>query len=572
MRPAKPIRMRSAAARGAEGREVESCLARWGLLDRPRPVAGPPPPPGLPGLQADAPFGRRLKGALQELGPVFSAFGLYLSTRVDLLAAADCLELSGIPNRVPPLPAAAVREWIAAELGRPADTILAALEAEPCESRLLVQGHRARLADGQPVVLRFVRPDAGEALERDLERLPHLAAAFAESAHGGPGGPGNPGDPRSWHSGVLGEAIADFHRSLGEGADLAATAEALGLLALDAAGFGLLAAPAVRHDLCTPRLLTVVDPGGTDLDSALGEAPEPRAGGDDARQRELARLLCVAWLRQALEGRVFPVALPEAGARVLAGGRLALLAGSFARPPAADRVNLRGFLTAMAAHAPDDACSFLLREMTPEGPEAAEEALRLQCRQVVPFRDGAWSAAGTSLAEHVFVLARLARAYGFRPRAQLLAFYRGLAAAALAVRQLAPLRQDGDDVLLEALEEVRVLTSFAQVREAMTPPWSDQLGRYAMLMSELPGKLDDLLSQAAQGGARMDHPDARRPARRESGAHLLLGGALLVLAALALLLHYFVRTGALAGRGEAMGATLFLAVGGILLWILARSR
>jgi ubiquinone biosynthesis protein len=568
--------MRSAAARGAARREVESCLARWGLLDRPRPFAGSPAAlPGLPGPQVDAPFGRRLKGALQELGPVFSAFGLYLSTRVDLLAAADCLELSAIPNRVPPLPAAAVREWIAAELGRPAHAILAELEAEPCESRLLVQGHRARLADGQPVVLRFVRPGAGEAVERDLERLPQLAAAFAESARGGPGGPenpGNPGDPRRWHGGVLGEAIADFRRSLGEGADLAATAEALGLLALDAEVFGLLAAPAVRPDLCTPRLLTIVDPGGADLDSALAAAPEPSAGGDDARQRELARLLCVAWLRQALEGRVFPVSLPEAGARVLAGGRLALLAGSFARPPAADRANLRGFLTAMAAHEPDDACSFLLREMTPAGPEAAEEALRLQCRQVVPFRDGAWSDAGTSLAEHVFVLARLARAYGFRPRAQLVAFYRGLAAAAVAARQLAPLRQDGDDAMLEALKEVRVLTSFAQVREAMTPPWSDQMGRYAMLMSELPGKMDDLLSQAAQGGARLAHPDARRPARRDSGTPLLLGGALLVLAALALLLHYFVRTGALAGRGEAVGATLFLAVGGILLWILARSR
>ena len=601
MRPAGPMRTRSAAR--AELREVESCLARWDLLGRPRPLAGAAPgtAPGLPRSLAAEPFGRRLRGALQALGPVFSAFGLYLGSRVDLLPAADCLELSAISERVPPLPVAAVRERIAAELGLPAESILAELGPEPCESRLLVQGHCARLADGQAVVLRFVRPEAVEAAEAELARLPLLAGAFVRGAH--PGGAG-------WPEGLLGEAIADFRRSLREGVDLAATADALGLLALDAEDFGLLAAPAVRRDLCTPRLLVVDDPGGTDLAAAMAAAAVSR---DATRRRELVRLLCVAWLRQALEGRVFPVGLTETGARAVAGGRLAFLAGSFARPPAADRTNLRGFLFAMAAHEPDDACSYLLREMTREGPEAAEETLRLQIRQVVPFRDGAWSVAGTSLAEHIFVCARQARACGFRPRPQLVAFYRGLAAVALAARQLAPPRSERrgpfehpgaatraedpaqagsekhadqpehpehpeqpetleTDALLEALREVRVLNSFAQVREAMAPPWSDQWGRYAMLMSELPRKMDELLTLAAETGARTTRPEADRSARSEEGSHLLLAGALLVLGTLALLLHHFVQSGALAGRGEAVGATLFLTVGGILLWTLGRRR
>ena len=568
MRPAGPMRTRSAAR--AELREVESCLARWDLLGRPRPLAGAAPgtAPGLPRSLAAEPFGRRLRGALQELGPVFSAFGLYLASRVDLLPAADCLELSAIPERVPPQPVAAVRERIAAELGQPADSLLAELEPEPCESRLLVQGHRARLADGQPVVLRFVRPEAVEAAEADLARLPLLAGAFLRGAH--------PGDA-GWPEGLLGEVIADFRRALREGADLAATADALGLLALDAEDFGLLAAPAVRRDLCTPRLLVVDDPGGTALAAAMAAAVASR---NATGQRELVRLLSVAWLRQALEGRVFPVGLTETGARAVAGGRLAFLAGSFARPPAADRTNLRGFLLAMAAHEPDDACSYLLREMTREGPEAAEETLRLQIRQVVPFRDGAWSVAGTSLAEHVFVCARQARACGFRPRPQLIAFYRGLAAVALDARQHPQHPETPEtpetpenDALLEALHEVRVLTSFTQVREAMAPPWSDQVGRYAILMSEMPRKFDELLTLAAESGARRAaHPEADRPARRDEGSHLLLAGALMVLGALALLLHHFVQSGALAGRGEMVGATLFLAIGGILLWILARSR
>jgi predicted unusual protein kinase regulating ubiquinone biosynthesis (AarF/ABC1/UbiB family) len=587
MRPAEPMRDRAAAARAAERREIEGCLARWGLLGRPRSLAGSPgAPQELPRPAAAAPFGRRLRGALEELGPVFSAFGLYLSSRVDLLAAADCLELSAISGQVPPLPVAAVRERITAEigelgeLGQPADAVLAELEPEPCESRLLVQGHRARLADGKAVVLRFVRPDAAEAAEPDLARLPLLAGAFAGDVHAGGAG---------WPEGLLAEVVANFRQSLRAGADLAATADALGRIALDAEDFGLLAAPVVRRDLCTPRLLVVGDPGGTDLAAALAATSAAGAAGDAARSRELVRLLCVAWLRQAMEGRVFPVGLAETGARAVAGGRLALLGGSFARPPAADRTNLRGFLVAMAAQEPDDACSYLLREMTREGSDASEETLRLQIRQVVPFRDGAWSAAGTSLAEHVFVCARQARACGFRPRPQLVAFYRGLAAVAIAVRQARQPAPEGperpehaeppelpeppeNDALLEALREVRVLTSFSQVREAMSPPWSDQWGRYAVLMSELPRKVDELLALAAERGVPTASPEVAGPARREEGSHLLLAGALMVLGALALLLHYFVQSGALAGRGESVGATLFLAVGGVLLWILARSR
>jgi len=579
MRTAEPMRARS-AARGTERREVEECLVRWGLLGRPRSLAGSQAaPPGQPPPSPATPFGRRLRGALEELGPVFSAFGLYLSSRIDLVAAADCLELSAISARVPALPVAAVRERIASELGalgQPPDAVLAELDPEPCESRLLVQGHRARLADGQAaVVVRFVRPGAAEAAEADLARLPLLAGAFARGA-----APGDAG----WPEGLLAEAIAGFRQSLREGADLAATADALDRLALDAEDFGLLAPAAVRRDLCTPRLLVAGDPGGVDLAETLAATAAAGATPDAARRRELVRLLCVAWLRQAMEGTVFPVGLAETGARAVAGGRLAFLGGSFARPPAADRTNLRGFLVAMAAHEPDDACSYLLREMTREGPDASEEALRLQIRQVVPFRDGAWSAGGTSLAEHIFVCARQARACGFQPRPQLVAFYRGLAAVAIAARQLAPTERpeatdrpeapehQEDDALLAALREVRVLTSFSQVREAMSPPWSDQWGRYAVLMSELPRKIDELLALAAESGPRTAPPEAGGQARREESSHLLLAGALMVLGALALLLHHFVQSGALAGRGETWGASLFLAVGGGLLWILARIR
>jgi predicted unusual protein kinase regulating ubiquinone biosynthesis (AarF/ABC1/UbiB family) len=537
MKPAEPQRTRRSSPRGAERREVEDCLARWGLLRRPRPLAGSP-------AAAEA-FGRRLRGALQDLGPVFSAFGLYLASRIDLLTAADCLELATLSEAVTPMPVAAVLERIAAELGQPAETVLAALEPEPCESRLLVQAHRARLAGGRPVVLRLARAEIVEAAGLDLERLPLLAPAFSV---------------QEWSDGVFGEAMADFQRSLRESVDLRATAEALDLLAVDAESFGLLAPPVVCRELSTARLLTVEDPGGTDLNAPVEGEPGELA----ARRREVARRVAVVWLRQALMGRVFPVRLRDAGVRVLENGRVTFLAGVFVRPVAADQASLRDFLVALAARDPDGACTHLLREMS-RGPAASEDALRLQMRQVVPFRDGAWSPSGESLAEHVFVCARQARVCGFHPRLQLIAFYRGLASTAGTLRYLVP----EEDALLAALHEVRVYTGVGQMREAMSPQW-DQLGRYALLMTEMPRKIDELLTLASEGGLRKVSEADRQP-RREEGSQVLLAASLMVLGGLALLLHHLVQVGALTGQRETAAAALFLLVGVFLLWTLTRN-
>lgn len=529
MRPLEPLWARRSPARDAGRREVEEVLARWGLLGRPRTLEGSP--------VAEEPFGRRLRGALRELGPVFSAFGLYLASRVDLLAAADCLELSDLPEGAPPMPLAEFRERAGAALGRPADAALLSLEPEPMESRLLSQAHRARLADGRPVVLRLARPEAVNAAGGDLDRLPLLAEAFA---------------PRGWSADTLEEAIAGFRRSLLEGVDLRATAEALVLLAVDAESFGLLIPPGLHRALSTALLLTIDDPAGADLPSVEAAPGE--------RRRELARLLGIAWLRQSLLGRAYPLALREADARVLENGRVTFLAGAFGRPEPVEQAALRGFLIALAARDPDGACSHLLREMVPE-PEASEEALRLQMRQIVPFRDGAWSAGGESLAEHVFVCARQARACGFRPRPRLVAFWRGLASVAATLRRLLP----EEDILLAALQEVRVHHSLAQVREAMIPQW-EQWGRYAMLMTEMPRKVDELLALASEEPPEGAPAAGRRP-RREEGSHLLLAAALMVLGAVALLWRHF----AGAGRRAEWGASLlFLLVGALLLWILTR--
>jgi ubiquinone biosynthesis protein len=544
-----PQRLRRSEAERQRKREIESCLARWGLLRRPRPLALS----GGGGEPGAAALGSRLRSALQELGPAFAGFGAYLATRVDLLVVTDCLELAAISDRAAPLAAAEVRERIAAELGRTADDVFLELAAEPFESRLFVQSHRGRLASGAPVIVRLVRTDAGGSLELDLELLPVVTRALAG---------------QGWVPAAIEGAVEDFRQSLGHRTDLRTAAQSLDLLAADAAAFGRLAAPPVHAGLTTPRLLVHGDLGGISAAAAAEPVVLPLRGaawdrGDAARQ------LCTVWLRQALLGGLFPVELQPEDARILPGDQIGFQGTALVRTRATVRADLRDLLLAVAAREPDEACAVLLRQVIREDGAASEEQLRLHLRQIIPFRDGAWSASGETLAEHLFVYLRTAHSRGYRPRHHLLAFCRGLFAVATAARRLAPER----DAVLEGLQELRVLASMSQARDAMRPEqWSGQLDQYAALMAALPQKLDELLTLAAEGGSRAESAEPPPAPRRAERSHLLLAAWLLVLAAMALLLQHLVKTDVLAGRGEAIAAFLFLAFGGILLWALGRTR
>src|SRR6266850_445881 len=147
--------------------EVLERLAAFGLVRGPHRImrAGSVP-------DDEASLGHRLRLALDGLGPVFACFGLYLATRVDLLAARDCLELAAITNEAPPMSATAAQELFTREIAcRPEEAFLS-FESEPFESRLLHQSHRARLLQsGMPVVVKLVRREAVPQFLCDVELL-----------------------------------------------------------------------------------------------------------------------------------------------------------------------------------------------------------------------------------------------------------------------------------------------------------------------------------------------------------------------------------------------------------------
>ena len=103
------------------------------------------------GLRDDRPpadRARRLREALEELGPTFAKLGQVLSTRPDLLPPEYIAELARLQDDMPPLTQAEVVTVLEAELGVPWEDAFAHIEPTPLAAGTIAQVHRATLPDG----------------------------------------------------------------------------------------------------------------------------------------------------------------------------------------------------------------------------------------------------------------------------------------------------------------------------------------------------------------------------------------------------------------------------------------
>lgn len=118
---------------------------------------------------------RRLRLALEELGPTFVKLGQVLSTRPDILPPLYITELVKLQDTVPPLDWELIKPQIEAELGAPVEELFAACDPVPIAAASLSQVHAATLRDGARVVVKVQRPDIQKTIETDLDILFDLA-------------------------------------------------------------------------------------------------------------------------------------------------------------------------------------------------------------------------------------------------------------------------------------------------------------------------------------------------------------------------------------------------------------
>jgi len=119
---------------------------------------------------------RRLRRALEELGPTFIKFGQILSTRPDLVPEEYGRELARLQDRLPPFPSDEARQVIAEELGKPVTELFATFVDAPLAAASIAQVHAAELADGSQVVVKVQRPGIESLVETDIHILLRLAA------------------------------------------------------------------------------------------------------------------------------------------------------------------------------------------------------------------------------------------------------------------------------------------------------------------------------------------------------------------------------------------------------------
>ncbi len=124
---------------------------------------------------SSVPRARRLREALEELGPVFVKFGQLLSTRPDLLPEDIAEELSRLQDQVPPFPGDQAIAVAERAYGGKLDRFLKAFNPQPTASASVAQVHFAELLDGTPVAVKILRPGIRPVIERDLALLYTLA-------------------------------------------------------------------------------------------------------------------------------------------------------------------------------------------------------------------------------------------------------------------------------------------------------------------------------------------------------------------------------------------------------------
>jgi len=115
-----------------------------------------------------------LREALVELGPTFVKLGQLLSTRTDLLPPVFIGELEKLQDKVDPISWEDLKQVLDREIGA-VETVFADFNTQPLAAASIGQVHRARLHNGQEVIVKVQRPEIEAKVRNDFEILKGLA-------------------------------------------------------------------------------------------------------------------------------------------------------------------------------------------------------------------------------------------------------------------------------------------------------------------------------------------------------------------------------------------------------------
>ena len=244
----------------ARGAQIAAVMSKYGLKELFRRSDQP----GAAGRRQQA---KRLRAALEELGPIYAKLGQVLSTRPDLLPADYIEELATLQDNVAPMSEEEVVQVTEQELGVPWEDVFDSIDPKPLAAGTIAQVHRATLASGDRVVVKVQRPTAHETIEQDLA----LLEVFAEKV----------GKRPALNQVIdMGAVFKHLSTSLRRELDFRQEAENIERMRTVLKDYNRLAVPGVHRELSTSRILAMEEIQGV----PIAQAPQGPERTPAARQ------------------------------------------------------------------------------------------------------------------------------------------------------------------------------------------------------------------------------------------------------------------------------------------------
>ena len=121
------------------------------------------------------PSPKRIRLALEELGPSFIKLGQLMSTRADMFPPEYIEEFIKLQDRVPPVPFPEIKKVIEDELKGPLAGIFTEFHSEPIAAASVAQVHLAELPTGERVAVKVIRPGIDKKIRQDIRLMVYLA-------------------------------------------------------------------------------------------------------------------------------------------------------------------------------------------------------------------------------------------------------------------------------------------------------------------------------------------------------------------------------------------------------------
>ncbi len=259
----------------ARGAQIAAVMSKHGLQE----LFARSDKEGATGRRRQA---KRLRAALEELGPTYSKLGQVLSTRPDLLPPEYIEELATLQDHVAPMTEEEVVQVMEQELGVPWEDVFDSIDPKPLAAGTIAQVQRATLASGERAVVKVQRPRARETIEQDLA----LLEVFAEKVGGRP----------TLRQVIDMQAVfKHLSTSLRRELDFRQEAENIERMRGVLEGYDRLAVPGVYRDLSTSRLLVMEQIQG----GPIAQAPE------GTERKQAARQLLESFYKQVLADGFF---------------------------------------------------------------------------------------------------------------------------------------------------------------------------------------------------------------------------------------------------------------------------